>query len=84
MEGFEELEDQTLVFDKPAGRIVESFAVAGDVTAAQAVSFYRNILPQLGWHEESKTHFVRNEEQLFLKIEEKQDAVILHFTLSPN
>ncbi len=84
MAGFEEIEDQTLVFDKPAGRIVESFAVAEDVTSEAVLTFYKKTLPQLGWREESKALFIRNSEQLSLSIEEKEGHIVVHLVLSPN
>lgn len=83
MTGFEELDDQTLVFDKPAGRIVESFAIAEDAAPEEVLAFYRKTLPQLGWQEESETLFIRNSERLVLNIEETEGHSVLHFVLAP-
>src|SRR5919106_2367086 len=48
MPGLEELPDAGVVFDKPAGRIVDAYA-QGRVTPASVLDFYGKALPQLGW-----------------------------------
>ena len=39
-----------MVFDTPAGRIVEAVA-SGAVTRDEVLAFYAETLPQLGWDE---------------------------------
>lgn len=42
-------EDVSVVFDTPDGRVIEAVA-QGAVSYEQALQFYRDTLPQLGWH----------------------------------
>jgi hypothetical protein len=40
--------DKRVMFDTPAGRIVEAYA-SGPVSISEVTVFYRTTLPQLGW-----------------------------------
>ena len=66
MEGLNEAEGGTMVFDSSSGRIVEALST-GMVTRQRVIQFYSETLPQLGWLEISPGHFVREYE--VLKIE---------------
>ena len=48
MAGLAELTDEALFYDKPEGRIVE-VAARGAVLQKDAMAFYADTLPQLGW-----------------------------------
>jgi hypothetical protein len=63
MEGLNEAEGETMVFDSSSGRIVEALGI-GMVTRQQVIQFYSETLPQLGWLEISPGHFVREYEAL--------------------
>lgn len=58
---------ETLVFDKPTGRIAE--AVFTSRSNADAVAkFYAETLPQLGWRAAGRNRFVRDHEELALHL----------------
>ena len=64
------LEDGTMRFDTPTGRVVESLAQsrAGQSLSPQSLSdFYNQILPGLGWKTDG-TGFTRSGERLEIKI----------------
>ena len=64
------LEDGTMRFDTPTGRVVESLAQsrAGQSLSPQSLSdFYNQILPGLGWQADG-TSFIRSGERLEIKI----------------
>lgn len=82
MEGLEEVPEQSIVFDKPEGRIVETFAV-GTVTQDAVVAFYRETLPQLGWTAKGPATYHRGDEQLVLAFTPAREGLIVRFTLSP-
>lgn len=65
MDALSERPEMQLLFDTPAGRIVESFA-DGVITQTQVLDFYRRSLPQLGWRPDPKqeTRFIRDTETL--------------------
>ena len=68
MEGLVEDLTQRVVFDKVEGRIIRTRLV-GDIELDNAISFYREVLFQLGWIEESRGSdliFTRDEEHLAL------------------
>ncbi len=65
MPGLEEVDETTMVFDTPAGRIVEASA-SGPVGRAQVVRFYAATLPQLGWTPAGEALFRREGEILEL------------------
>lgn len=85
MQGLNEISDETFVFDKPNGRIVQSTA-AGETDLAQTQNFYARVLPQLGWvpqPETDKNFYVRENETLRLEFETKGNMTYVRFNLSP-
>lgn len=66
MPGLTEDMDAGVVFDSPAGRIVEAYAL-GDIGERQVLDFYATALPQLGWRQDGAGVFVRERE--ILKVE---------------
>ena len=86
MPGLSEVEGAGVVFDKPSGRIVEAYA-QGAVTREAVLRFYRDTLPQLGWHETGAASFRREGERLALEfIESKEQGggpLTLRFVLKP-
>ena len=90
------LEDGTMRFDTPTGRVVESLAQsrAGQSLSPQSLSdFYNQILPGLGWKTDG-TGFTRSGERLEIKIWPKSESgssaqnalpgdIIVRFLLSP-
>jgi hypothetical protein len=87
MDGLESEPGSALVFDKPGGRIVETFAV-GKVAKADAVAFYEATLPQLGWAKAKAKApalaFEREGETLRLEFKEAGGALRVRFAIAPD
>lgn len=88
MRELDEQEASGLVFDTPAGRIVEAFAT-GPVSRAEVLSFYAATLPQLGWTAEGEARFRREGEVLSLEFPDGDAAaagraLTVRFSLSPD
>ena len=82
MPGMQELPDANISFDTASGRIVEAFAKT-EQTVERILSFYKNVLPQLGWRVEKDTMFVRDTEILIIDLRKDGDSVIVQFLLEP-
>ena len=71
MNGFQISQDDTMIFDKPSGRIIEAFtwceAQCPSIDAIHA--YYAQSLSSLGWTPLSATHFTKNEHALSLDIQ---------------
>ncbi len=67
--GLAELSDQTVTFDKPEGRIVESVAEIESGTFDSVKKAYDQALPQLGWSSISENSYARDNEFLHLNFE---------------
>ena len=63
MTGLSPLAGQSVVFDAPGGRVVESWA-EGAVTRESVLAFYGATLPQLGWTARAPNLFRRDGETL--------------------
>ncbi len=82
MPGLAPVKEAGIVFDTPAGRIVEGYA-AGAVARDAVRRFYAKTLPQLGWAKKSKKEFRREGEKLTIDFKGKDGALTVRFTLSP-
>ena len=82
MPGMQELPNANISFDTASGRIVEAFAKTGQ-TVERILSFYKNVLPQLGWRVEKDTMFVRDTEILIINLRKDRNSVIVQFSLEP-
>jgi len=87
MQGLEQVADAGVVFDKPSGRIVESYA-EGATTRAQVEAFYRRTLPQLGWRAADRSGdagpiFLREGERLAISFLGQDGDLVVRFTLQP-
>ena len=85
MPGLVEVDETTMVFDTPGGRIVEALA-SGPVSYDQVVSFYAATLPQLGWSAAGGTRFRREGETLELHFSDTPVVaghLTVRFALSP-
>jgi len=83
MPGLSAVDGAGIVFDTPAGRIIEGYA-AGTVTRESVRRFYDETLPQLGWKRVSKYEFRREGEQLKIDFQGKDRTLTVRFTLSPD
>ena len=81
--GTSELVDEAVLFDKAEGRIIESVVDVGKTPEKQALNYYSEALPPLGWTPSGGGVFVRNGEQLTVKWEKVSGGAILRLSLSP-
>ena len=72
-----------LVFDSPAGRIVEATA-SGAVAAETVLAFYNETLPQLGWARIGERRFRRDNETLEISLDPRKKPLVVHFNLTPH
>ncbi len=82
MPGLVEVAGAGVVFDKPAGRIVETY-VQGQVDREAVLRFYRRSLPPLGWEVLGETRFRREGEELGLEFVSEEGPLVLRFSLRP-
>lgn len=83
MSGMAELEDQSFIFDKAEGRVIETAVFTKSSSEKEVVAFYGKTLPELGWTVLSPDRFLRNGEQLIVKCEKVSGGVVTKFSLSP-
>ncbi len=83
MPGLTELEEFTLVFDKPEGRIIEMVARIDGASVHDVRDYYRLSLPQLGWSRASQDNYLRGEEHLSLNFERENNDSFLRMTVQP-
>jgi len=81
MPGLEQVADAGMVFDTPAGRIVE-VAARGSVTRAKVQAFYNGVLPQLGWRKADGV-WRREGERLRLVFGAADGVLTVRISLSP-
>ena len=83
MAGLTEEKTPALDFDKPDGRLVETYAY-GEVTVEHAAAFYRAVLPEFGWHIIDGLVFSREGEMLRIDFIPEGRSLVVRFVLSPN
>ncbi|MCK5284708.1 MAG: hypothetical protein KAJ86_03885 [Alphaproteobacteria bacterium] len=83
MPGLVELADQTLVFDKPEGRIIEVVSYIQGISFDEIMSYYESVLPQFGWIKTGEKFFVRGDELLQMCFENHEGQVFLRITVMP-
>lgn len=81
MAGLAELKDQSTVFDKPEGRIVEAAAV-GAVGEKEIFSYYHQVLPQLGWTILEEGIYTRGNESMTLGTQITAQGTVLRINLT--
>jgi hypothetical protein len=83
MPGLEEVPEESIVFDKPDGRIIESLAISSNLIEKEIEIFYSQTLPQLGWMQTEKGTYIRNNEKLSLKIEDNGEFKLVRIMVEP-
>ncbi len=83
MPGLSRIEDASLAFDSPAGRIVVSYA-QGEVGRSDVLAFYAATLPQLGWEPVARDTYRREDETLRLEFVEAGASLTVRFYLAPS
>ncbi len=82
MPGLREIPEATLIFDKPAGRLVRAMA-RGESNPAALWRFYDETLPQLGWRRLATGYFVRDGEGLRITVENNGTTLTVRFAIAP-
>ena len=70
MSGLTDIPDAGVVFETPAGRIVEAQALTGSNNKDAVLDFYDATLPQLGWTKIKRGQYSREGETLILEFPE--------------
>ena len=78
----EYVEDSLVLFDKVDGRYV-STEIRGNYNYEEVISFYKNILPNLGWQETKSLTYKRASEILELKSKVNNDKISIIFRVYP-
>lgn len=84
MNGLIELDDYTLVFDKPEGRIIEMVARLDGQTIAGVRNYYRNALPELGWRRVSEDRYTRSGENMLFAFETRDGKSYARIIVQPH
>ena len=82
MNGLNQIQQESVLFDTPQGRIVPASAT-GAVTREAVVSFYRETLPQLGWIALDDQTYRREGEVLRLEITNIDRVLMVQFLAEP-
>ena len=83
MPEMKEMTDQSFVFDKAEGRVVETVGLLSPSDTRDPQKFYETALPPLGWKPLKTGVFQRNNEQLVVRAEKLTQGVLVKFQLSP-
>ena len=83
MPGLTEIPDETVSFDKPEGRIIESSAMMQGVNRQQVSLYYKVSLPQFGWGEVQENVFYRGQEYLELSFFRRGDVDYVRIMVRP-
>ena len=84
MEGLYESTEESMVFEKPEGRIVKTTALSQSLNVQSIEKFYAIALPQLGWHEVSENTYLRQDEKITIRYARDSDYTLVYFTLEPS
>ena len=79
-----QIDDLSMSFDAPEGRILSFYQQSETLTQKQVEDFYRQTLPALGWTEVKKNTYERDMEQLNLTFEQNQNLLVVHIELKTN
>jgi len=83
MSGMDEVEDQTFVFDKAEGRVIETAGFLAVTPEKDPQTYYSEILGQLGWKPLKSGLFTRGSEQLVVIVRKVHGGMLVKFYLTP-
>lgn len=83
MQGLQEDQEASAVFDTPQGRIATSLT-HGAVSEEAVREFYGGAMPALGWVRSGDRSFVRGGERLLIDIGPGDGGLTVRFTVSPD
>lgn len=82
MAGMREIADNAVIFDDPAGRIVETTVVTA-WPEEKVKAFYAETLPSLGWQSSGPAEFRRDDEQLAIAFHATPGENLVSFSITP-
>lgn len=82
MPGLVQVQQDSLLFDTPQGRIVQASAI-GAVAEEAALSFYAATLPQLGWRASNQMTYHREGETLRIEFKKAGQVLTVRFLSEP-
>ena len=83
MPGLVEQAGETVFYDKPDGRIVESVAALNGQSIESVRDYYQAALPQFGWVLKKDDRYTRGDESLELVFEEAANSQALRILVQP-
>ncbi|MCP4395105.1 MAG: hypothetical protein GY804_12690 [Alphaproteobacteria bacterium] len=92
MSGMEQIHDNDIFFDTPAGRIVETYTYTTSLNDLQISDFYTPTLSEMGWKKQDNSNyhlnlsFIRENETLTIGIirpKSRDRRILVHYKLSP-
>ncbi len=84
MAGMDEVEDQTFVFDKAEGRVIETAGFLAQSQQTDPQTYYSDVLGQLGWKPLKSGLFTRGGEQLVVIVRKVKGGELVKFSLAPH
>ena len=83
MAGLTEDSAATLEFDKPDGRLIETYAY-GEARQEDAIAFYTTVMPEFGWRKINDLIYSREGEILRIYLTSEERSLLVRFVLSPD
>ncbi len=77
------VKDSLVIFDTNEGKYITT-EIEGAIKLKDAESYYKDILPNLGWKIIEKNKYFRGEETLSIQFVQKKDVVNIIFNLIAN
>ena len=74
--------ESLVIFDTNEGRFIKT-QISGKETVANAILYYNEILPNLGWKKIDNMKFKREKELLNIKYQKKDGLLYLTFSVLP-
>jgi hypothetical protein len=71
-------------FDTPAGQITNIEAYSKEFSSCRVLSYYQNVLPQMGWQMVQKNKFIRDKDTLIITVIHSQNPTQLCFEITLN
>ena len=84
MEGLIIQSTEEINFDTPVGQIMNIEVQSENVSSCRILSYYRNVLPEMGWQMIETNKFIREKDTFFITVIQAQNPVILRFEITLN
>ena len=84
MDGLIVQSTEDMNFDTPAGQITNIEAYSKEVSSCRVLSYYQNVLPQMGWQMVEKNKFIRDKDTLVITVMNSQNPTQLRFEITLN